>query len=90
MDGDPNQGAIPNKVIGTVGQVNVLLATAITGLSAYLQARALWKQQNPTAPDPFPPDQELINLFSQEAGAFDAKAQALLAKYADTADQDAG
>lgn len=92
MAGETNQGAISPKVIGTIGQVNVLLATAITGLGAYLQARQLWKQQNPNTPDPFPPDQELINLFSQEVGTFDTKAQALLAKYADSPapDVDAG
>ena len=82
MAGESNQGAIPQNVISTVGQVNVLLATAIAGLGAYLQARQLWQKQNPTVPDPFPPDQELINLFSGDVVAFDRKAADLLMKYA--------
>lgn len=81
MEGDEQQGAIPGKVIGTIGQVNVLLAAAISTLVAYRQAKTIWQQQNPNTPSPFPEDQELINLLSSDAAALAAKANGLLLKY---------
>lgn len=81
MADEQPKGAIPGSVIGTIGQVNTILASAISLLVVYRQARAAWQQQNPNTPSPFPPDQELINLFSQDVGAFEQKAADLLAKY---------
>lgn len=79
---DDTKGAIPGSVVGTVGQVNVLLAAAITALLAYRQARALFQSSGATDPDgQLLSDQDLINLFAKDPADLVAAADQLLTKY---------
>ncbi len=77
-------GAIPGVVLGTVAQVNGLLAAALGIVATYKAARAGWKAAHPGA-DPtaagWKTDLELIDLLAGDADALVRHADEIRAKH---------
>lgn len=78
-------GAKVNEVLGSVllgsGQITQIATTALALFGLYQKAREQWKAANPTVPDPFLTDLDLINALSSSSGDLVAEADRLLAKY---------
>lgn len=74
-------GMIPAVVLGTVGQVNMILGTALTLIAAYKRARDAWKAAHPGEDTPFLEDSQLIDLFQGDADGLAAHVEGLLAKH---------
>ena len=68
-------------VLTTITQVNGILLAGLTILSVFKAARDAWKASHPAAGDPFPTDEQLIDLLRADADHLVAHADAILQKY---------